>query len=434
MTHEEILAKGIVERIGLEKPHFKYECVSDEHRSFEKDVNVVNHGDALQLVCDTLVSPEHGVLKKLDEVQAIGHRIVHGGEMFTESTLINDQVKEAIAACASLAPLHNPPNLGGVMACEKVFPGLPNVAVFDTAFHQTMPPSSYLYAIPYDLYEKEGIRKYGFHGTSHKFVAQATAQFLGKDPSQLKQITCHLGNGASIAAVDGMKVVDTTMGMTPLAGLVMGTRCGDIDPGVVLHLIKSGHSAEEVDKLLNKQSGLLAIAGIGSSDMRDICKAAEEGNERAKRALDMFVYRVVFYIGAYYTALDGADVVRYVERLGMLTREHHEFGDVLCHDPFNAVLMAWYRNNVVHTLALPSLIACLVRQRRRPLNRLALKTMVDTVFPYIAAELSIRDSSDAIDRWLTHMIDQSLLELHPAGGYLAPGVAHPGQARLRLLA
>ncbi len=315
MTGEKVLAKGIVERIGLDNPVLKYDCECSRDKSFDRDVEVENHTQALNLICEALVCDKCGVLEDLSEVQAIGHRIVHGGENFTESTMINDEVKKTIEACFPLAPLHNPPNLGGVLACEEAFEGTPNVAVFDTAFHQTMPPSSYLYAVPYELYEKEGIRKYGFHGTSHKFISQATADYLGKPLDELKLITCHLGNGCSIAAVDKGNVLDTTMGMTPLAGLVMGTRCGDIDPGVVLHMIKSGHTPEEVDKILNKQSGLMGISNE-SSDMRDILGLIDDGNEKAKRAFDTFVYRIVFYIGAYYTVLGKADAVVFTGGIG----------------------------------------------------------------------------------------------------------------------
>jgi acetate kinase len=263
-----------------------------------------------------LIDQEYGVLKSLSQVEAIGHRVVHGGERFHDSTLITAEHKGIISDCATLAPLHNPPNLGGIEACERVFPGVRNVAVFDTAFHHSMPPASYLYAIPYEYYEKYFIRKYGFHGTSHKFVSEATSQFLGRPLTELKLITCHLGNGASIAAVDRGKSIDTSMGMTPLNGLVMGTRCGDIDPAVVLYLVRQGMSADEIDKLLNKKSGLMGVAGIGSSDMRDIISAAEHGNDQAHRALWMFVHRLVSYIGSYFTILDGAHAVVFTGGIG----------------------------------------------------------------------------------------------------------------------
>lgn len=314
MTKEQMLAKGIVERIGLPDPRLIYQ--RHDGRQIKDNASVRNHEEALKLVCQQLVDKDVGVIESLREVDAIGHRVVHGGEKFHDSTLITNDVKESIRQCISLAPLHNPPNLGGIEACERVFPATPNVAVFDTAFHHSMSPASYLYAIPYEDYEKYGIRKYGFHGTSHKYVAHATAKFLGKPLSDLNLITCHLGNGCSITAVERGRSVDTSMGMTPLSGLVMGTRCGDIDPGVVLHLMRRGWSADEIDHLLNKKSGLLGVAGIGSSDMRDVIHAAEEGNEQAKRALWMFVHRLVSYIGAYYTILGGADAVVFTGGIG----------------------------------------------------------------------------------------------------------------------
>lgn len=314
MTKEQMLAKGIVERIGLKEPNLVYQRFDGQE--LREQVDVHNHDDALKVVCEKLVDRKYGVLDRLTEVEAIGHRVVHGGEKFHDSTLITDEVKQSISDCASLAPLHNPPNLGGIEACERVFPGVPNIAVFDTAFHHSMPPASYLYAIPYEYYEKYGVRKYGFHGTSHKFVAQATAKFLGKPLSDLKLITCHLGNGASIAAVERGKSIDTSMGMTPLNGLVMGTRCGDIDPAVVLYLVRQGMKADDIDKLLNKKSGLLGVAGIGSSDMRDIITAAEHGNDQAKRALWMFVHRLVSYIGSYHTILGGANAVVFTGGIG----------------------------------------------------------------------------------------------------------------------
>jgi acetate kinase len=314
MAKEQMLAKGIVERIGLKEPNLVYQRFDGQE--LREQVNVKNHDDALKVVCEKLVDKKFGVLRSLNEVEAIGHRVVHGGEKFHDSPLVTDEVEQIIEQCATLAPLHNPPNLGGIEACERVFPGIPNIAVFDTAFHHSMPPASYLYAIPYEYYEKYGIRKYGFHGTSHKFVAQATAKFLGKPLSDLKLITCHMGNGASITAVERGKSIDTSMGMTPLNGLVMGTRCGDIDPAVVLYLVRQGLSADDIDKLLNKKSGLLGVAGIGSSDMRDIISAAEHGNDQAKRALWMFVHRLVSYIGAYHTILGGANAVVFTGGIG----------------------------------------------------------------------------------------------------------------------
>jgi acetate kinase len=314
MPSEERLARGMVERIGLDRPQLRYE--RHDGCALEEDARISDHDEALRLVCARLVDPAVGVLKSLAEVQAIGHRVVHGGEKFTGSTPVTPEVKASIRDCAVLAPLHNPPNLGGIEACERVFAGTPNIAVFDTAFHQSMPPDSYLFAIPPEYYRKYGIRKYGFHGTSHKFVAQATAEFLGRPLSELRLITCHLGNGCSITAVARGRVLDTSMGMTPLMGLVMGTRSGDIDPGAVLHLLSQGLSGAEIDGLLNKKSGLLGLAGIGSSDMRDVIAAAESGNERAESALRVFVQRLVAYIGSYFALLDGADAVVFTGGIG----------------------------------------------------------------------------------------------------------------------
>ena len=314
MDCERVLARGIVERIGGSEPFLKYEY--NGGRVLKEQVLVSDHDDALRLVCAKLVDPEVGVLKNLSDVEAIGHRVVHGGESFHDSVIVTSEVENIIRECFSLAPLHNPPNLGGIHACQRVFPSTPNIAVFDTAFHHGMPPSSYLYAIPYEYYEKYGIRKYGFHGTSHKFVATATADLLGRPLGELKLITCHLGNGASITAVDRGNVLDTSMGMTPLNGLVMGTRCGDIDPAVVLYLVRRGKTADDIDKLLNKSSGLLGVSGIGSGDMRDTIAASDAGNVQAQRALRMFVHRLVSYIGAYFTILEGADAVVFTGGVG----------------------------------------------------------------------------------------------------------------------
>ncbi len=314
MDCERVLARGIVERIGGTEPFLKYEY--NDGKILKEQVLVSDHDDALRLVCSKLVDPEVGVLKNLGEVEAIGHRVVHGGENFHDSVIVTEEVKNIIRESFSLAPLHNPPNLGGIAACERAFSGTPNVAVFDTAFHHGMPPSSYLYAIPYTYYEKYGIRKYGFHGTSHKFVSYATADLLGRPLGELKLITCHLGNGASITAVERGNVLDTSMGMTPLNGLVMGTRCGDIDPAVVLYLVRRGMSADEIDKVLNKNSGLLGVSGIGSGDMRDNINAAEGGNVQAQRAIRMFVHRLVSYIGAYFTILESADAIVFTGGIG----------------------------------------------------------------------------------------------------------------------
>jgi acetate kinase len=256
-----------------------------------------------------MTDKEKGFLGSIDEIDGIGHRVVHGGEQFHAPTLIDDSVKNGIMACSQLAPLHNPANLGGIQACEQVFPKTPNVAVFDTAFHQTMDADAYLYAIPLHYYKNYGIRKYGFHGTSHNFIMEATAKFLGKDAKQTTLITCHLGNGSSVAAIKNGKVVDTSMGMTPLAGLVMGTRSGDIDPAVVLFLMRQGMTADQIDTMLNKKSGLLGVGGIESGDMRDIVDNTEAGSESAARALNMWVHRLVLTIGGYHALLGGADAI-----------------------------------------------------------------------------------------------------------------------------
>jgi acetate kinase len=282
----------------------------------EFDPLVKNHTDALKSICDILVDKEVGVIKDLSEVQAIGHRVVHGGERFTKPAIVNSNVKDAIKDCFALAPLHNPANLSGIVACEKIFTDIPNIAVFDTAFHQSMPPEAYLYAVPYDLYTKYGIRRYGFHGTSHHFVAIATGKYLDKPFDHMKLITCHLGNGCSMAAISNGNVLDTTMGMTPLEGLVMGTRCGDIDPAIVLRLVELGQGRNEIDDTLNKQSGLLGVAGIGSSDMRDIIAAEKQGDQQALRARRMFTRRIVKYIGSYYALLGGADAIVFTGGIG----------------------------------------------------------------------------------------------------------------------
>ncbi len=309
-----VLASGQVERIGSDSPNLIYKR-PDGFKS-EEVIQISNHGEALSEIRKKLVDPQVGVLKNLSEVSAIGHRVLHGGEKVTQPVLITPEVKDIIRECFPLGPLHNPANLTGIEACEKDFPGVPNVGVFDTQFHQTMPPEAYLYAIPYDYYKKFGIRKYGFHGTSHHYVTLSTAEFLGKKLEETTIITCHLGNGCSMAAVKNGKVIDTTMGLTPLEGLMMGTRSGDLDPAAVLRLIELGHSREEVDKILNKKSGLLGIGGINSGDMRDMINAAAEGNSQAELAIRMFVRRVVKYIGAYYVLLGGAEALVFTGGIG----------------------------------------------------------------------------------------------------------------------
>lgn len=314
MKKEVVLAKGLVERVGTDQPLLKYKRHDGVERELIPEKN--DHVGALKSICECLVDPEIGVLKSLSEIESIGHRVVHGGERATKPALVTDLVKEIIRDCFALAPLHNPANLAGIEACEKIFKDIPNVAVFDTAFHQSMPPESFLYALPYELYTKYAIRRYGFHGTSHNFVAKAAGTMLGMPFERLKLITCHLGNGCSIAAIDHGVVIDTSMGMTPLEGLMMGTRSGDLDPAVVLRLLELGKTPEEIDRMLNKESGLLGVAGIGSSDMRDIIAAEEKGDQQALRARRMFTRRIVKYIGAYYALLEGADAIVFCGGVG----------------------------------------------------------------------------------------------------------------------
>ena len=313
-TNNDVIAKGLCERIGIEGSKLTHKPAGKEETVIEQPM--ANHADAIKLVIAALLDEKHGVIKSMDEIGAVGHRVVHGGEYFNKSVIIDDSVKKAIEACSELAPLHNPANLTGIKACEEVMPGVPQVAVFDTAFHQTMEPKAYLYAIPYELYQKDKIRKYGFHGTSHKYVANRAAQMLGRPIEELKLVAFHLGNGSSVTAVDGGKSVDTSMGFTPLSGVIMGTRSGVIDPAIIPYIMDKEHlSIKEVDKLLNKESGVLGISGI-SSDFRDLSKEADEGNERAKLALDMFVYSVKRYLGFYACAMGGVDAVVFTAGIG----------------------------------------------------------------------------------------------------------------------
>ncbi|MCH5186363.1 MAG: acetate kinase [Oscillospiraceae bacterium] len=310
-----VMAKGLCERIGIDGSNLQHKnLIKNVEEKIEKPMN--DHSDAIRMVIDALVDTEYGVIASMDEIGAVGHRVVHGGEYFSDSVIINDDVKKALDLCTPLAPLHNPPNIIGIEACEKIMPGVKQVGVFDTAFHQTMPKEAYMYAIPYEYYEKYKIRKYGFHGTSHKFVAGEAAKMAGKPIEELKIITCHLGNGSSVTAVDGGKSVDTSMGFTPLDGVVMGTRSGSIDPAVVTYLMNVENlDAKGVDNVLNKKSGVFGISGI-SSDFRDLIKGSEEGNERAQIALDMFNYSVKKLIGAYAAAMGGVDVVVFTAGVG----------------------------------------------------------------------------------------------------------------------
>ncbi len=314
MTTKEPICKGLVERIGLDAPKLIYQ--RGDEAKLEEELTIKNHAEALRSVCGKLVDPQVGVLKNLSEVDAIGHRVLHGGSRYTAPIVVNQEAKDGISACFPLGPLHNPPNLGGIEACEEVFPNVKNVAVFDTAFHQSMEPKAYLYAIPQEYYKKYDIRKYGFHGTSHKYVYFNSCEFLGMDPAKAKIITCHLGNGSSLAAVNGGKVVDTSMGLTPLMGLVMGTRCGDMDPAVIPFIMKqTGCTPDEIDTILNKKSGFLGVSGL-SSDMRDIEKARDEGHEGAATAYKMFIHRLLHYIGGYYLLLGGADAIVFTGGIG----------------------------------------------------------------------------------------------------------------------
>ncbi len=315
MDTKSVMAKGLCERIGIDGSNLQHTAVISGKDKVKIEKPMKDHGDAIQMVIDALTDKEIGVISSMSEIDAVGHRVVHGGEEFTESCLITEAVLKGLEKCTPLAPLHNPPNIIGIEACRKIMPDTPMTAVFDTAFHQTMPSKAYMYALPYEYYEKYAIRKYGFHGTSHKYVAQEAAKLLGKKPEELKLITCHLGNGSSISAVDGGKCVDTSMGFTPLDGVPMGTRTGAMDPAVVTYLINKGMSAKEVDTLMNKQSGVQGISGV-SSDFRDLCDAADAGNERAKLALDMFAYQVKKFIGAYAAVMNGVDAVVFTAGVG----------------------------------------------------------------------------------------------------------------------
>lgn len=314
MDEQSVLAKGLCERIGIEGSNLQHTNVgADSKTKIEKPMK--DHGDAIQMVIDALVDEKIGVIKSMDEIGAVGHRVVHGAEEFANSCLITEAVMKALEKCTPLAPLHNPPNIIGINACTKIMPNVPQVAVFDTAFHQTMPAKAFMYALPYECYEEDRIRKYGFHGTSHKYVSQEAAKFLGKAPEDLKIVTCHLGNGSSISAVDGGKCVDTSMGFTPLDGVPMGTRTGSMDPAVVTYLLNKGMTAAEVDNLMNKKSGVQGVSGV-SSDFRDLAAASKEGNKRAELALDMFTYQVKKYIGSYAAAMGGVDAVVFTAGVG----------------------------------------------------------------------------------------------------------------------
>ena len=308
MDNNDVLAKGLVERIGIDGSNLQHKPAGKAKDKYVFEQPLKNHSEAIKLVMDKLVDPECGVIADLSEINGVGHRVLHGSKFFTESCIVTEEVKKVVAECADLGPLHNPANLMGIEACEELMPGVKNVAVFDTAFHQTMPPKAYMYPLPYEYYEKYNVRRYGFHGTSHRYVSKRAIEMLG-NPEHSRVITCHLGNGSSIAAVKDGKCIDTSMGLTPLAGFEMGTRCGDIDPAIVPYLMKKENlTPDEIDTIMNKKSGLLGITGI-SSDFRDAEAAMNEGNERAKLGLDMF-------IGSYVIALGGCDAIVFTAGIG----------------------------------------------------------------------------------------------------------------------
>ena len=312
---EEVLAKGICERIGIDGSAISHTPAGGD--KVTEELPMADHTDAVRYVIEKLTDANVGVIKSLDEIDAVGHRIVHGGEKFASSVVIDDEVMKAIEECNDLAPLHNPANLIGINSCKAIMPGVPMVAVFDTAFHQTMPKKAFLYGLPYEYYDKYKVRRYGFHGTSHDFVSKRAAEMIGKNRDDLKIIVCHLGNGASISAVNHGKSVDTSMGMTPLEGLIMGTRSGDIDPAIVGFLAeKENMTAEEVISVCNKKSGILGLSDGVSSDFRDLEAAANEGNQRAADALEAYAYRVAKYIGSYVMAMKGVDVIAFTAGVG----------------------------------------------------------------------------------------------------------------------
>ena len=314
MDSKEVIAQGGIEKIGLKGSFLKFTLPNGEKKILEKDIP--EHTVGVEFILHTLTDPEYGAIKSLDEINAVGHRMVHGGERFSKSVLFDKEVLEAFTACNDLAPLHNPANLKGVDAISAILPNIPQVGVFDTAFHQTMPDYAYLYAVPYELYEKYGVRRYGFHGTSHRYVSQRVCEYLGVKPEGLKLITCHIGNGGSIAAIKDGKCIDTTMGLTPLEGLMMGTRSGDIDAGAVTFIMdKEGLNTTGISNLLNKKSGVLGVSGV-SSDMRELEAAVAEGNPKAILAEKMYFYRIKKYIGAYAAALGGVDVILFTGGVG----------------------------------------------------------------------------------------------------------------------
>lgn len=315
MEHESVIAKGLCERIGIEGSKLTHQPEGKDKYVVENPMP--DHTTAIKMVMDALQDAEHGVVKSKDEISAIGHRVLHGGTIYSDSIVVNEDVKKVIRDCFDLGPLHNPANLMGIEACEEAMPGTPNVAVFDTAFGMSMPEKAYMYAIPHEYYEKYGIRRYGFHGTSHSFVSKEAIKFGGLDPENAKVIVCHLGNGASVSASIGGKCVDTSMGLTPLEGLIMGTRSGDVDPAVVQYICnKEGKDVNEVLNILNKKSGVYGMTNGISSDFRDIENAKKDGNHLAEVALDAFLYRVAKYVGAYTAAMNGVDAIAFTAGVG----------------------------------------------------------------------------------------------------------------------
>ncbi len=324
MDTESVLAKGLCERIGIDGKFTYKPQIAGKATLSAVDVAMPTHSEAIQTVLNALVDPANGVIASMQEIGAVGHRVVHGGEHFSSSVLITDEVMQGIADCNPLAPLHNPANITGIKACQEVMPGVPMVAVFDTAFHQTMPKKAFTYAIPYEYYEKDKVRRYGFHGTSHRYVSARAAEMLGRSPEGLKLISCHMGNGSSICAIKDGKSVDTSMGFTPLVGLPMGTRCGDLDSGVLQFLMnKYGYSIDEMLNILNKKSGVLGVSGV-SSDFRDLEDAEAAGNERASLALELFFYDVAKVIGSYAAAMNGVDGIIFTAGVGENSGETRE--------------------------------------------------------------------------------------------------------------
>ena len=314
MDNNTLLAKGQADRIGIEGGNFKQKVEGRE--DYKIDIQMKNHAEAIGLVLETLTSKENGVIESLSEITAVGHRVLHGGEKFSGSVVVDEKVIEAIEECCELGPLHNPHNLTGIRACEQMMPGVPQVAVFDTGFHQTMPDYAYLYALPYEYYEKYHIRRYGFHGTSHRYVSMRAAKLLGKDPSELKIVTCHLGNGSSLAAVKSGKCYDTSMGLTPLEGIMMGTRCGSIDPAIVPLLMKKENlTPDQIDTIMNKKSGILGVSQV-TSDNRDIEQGAREGNKRYQLVEAMLVHQLTKLIGGYAAAMGGIDAIVFTGGIG----------------------------------------------------------------------------------------------------------------------